>query len=188
MTKISTLSDQPFSFSPKNVIFGVKIMQFLIPGHHFGIFVSPTKGMDTFLFEMSMKRMFTFKNFRNVYWHGTTHSAMKANDLTQTGRDLQAVSVSSCRECWRTFLPPKNVQLAYIMCTPCPVCRTSRTGMFIWTVNIFRVTIVFLGYGFLSSLTPTKLWLLWDIYGTSHNACRQTNQRCHLSCCHCPHF
>ena len=32
--------------------------------------------MDTFLFEMSMKWMFTFKNFRNVYWHGKTHSAM----------------------------------------------------------------------------------------------------------------
>ena len=32
--------------------------------------------MDTFLFEMSMKWMFTFKNFRNVYWHGMTHSAM----------------------------------------------------------------------------------------------------------------
>ena len=30
-------------------------MQFLIPGQNFGIFVSPTKGMDTFLFEMSMK-------------------------------------------------------------------------------------------------------------------------------------
>ena len=63
-------------FSPKNVIFGVKIMQFLIPGQNFGIFVSPTKGMDTFLFEMSMKWMFTFKNFRNVYWHGKTHSAL----------------------------------------------------------------------------------------------------------------
>ena len=107
---------------------------------------------------------------------------MKVNDLTQTGRDLQAVTVSSCREWWRTFLPPENVQLAYIMCTPCPGCRTSRTGMFIWTVNIFRVTIVFLGYGFLSSLTPTKLWLLWDIYGTSHNACRQTYQFRHLRC------
>ena len=45
-------------------------------GQNFRIFASPTKGMDTFLFEMSMKRMFTFKNFRNVYWHGTTHSAM----------------------------------------------------------------------------------------------------------------
>ena len=76
MTKISTLSDQPFSFPSKNVIFGVDIMKFLIPGQNFGIFASPTKGMDTFLFEMSMKWMFTFKNFRNVYWHGKTHSAM----------------------------------------------------------------------------------------------------------------
>ena len=76
MTKISTFSDQPFSFPPWNRIFGAKIMKFLIPGQNFGIFASPTKGMDTFLFEMSMKRMFTFKNFRNVYWHGTTHSAM----------------------------------------------------------------------------------------------------------------
>ena len=76
MTKISTLSDQPFSFSPKNVIFGVKIMKFLIPGQNFGIFASSIKGMDTFLFEMSMKWMFRFKNFRNVYWHGKTHSAM----------------------------------------------------------------------------------------------------------------
>ena len=87
---------------------------------------------------------------------------MKVNDLTQTERDLQAVSVSSCREWWRTFLPPENVRLAYIMCTPCPVCRTSRTGMFIWTVNIFRVTIVILRFGFLSSLTQTKLRLLSD--------------------------
>jgi len=67
VTKISTLSDQPLSFPSKNVIFGVDIMKFLIPGQIFGIFASPTKGMDTFLFEMSMKRMFTFKNFRNVY-------------------------------------------------------------------------------------------------------------------------
>ena len=42
-------------------------MQFLIPGQNFGIFASPTKGMDTFLFEMSMKRMFKFKNFKIVY-------------------------------------------------------------------------------------------------------------------------
>ena len=78
MTKISTLSDQPFSFSPKNVIFGVKIMKFLIPGQNFGIFASSIKGMDTFLFEMSMKWMFRFNNFRNVYWHGIgkTHSAV----------------------------------------------------------------------------------------------------------------
>ena len=53
-------------------------MQFLIPGQNFGIFVSPTKDMDTFLFEMSMTWMFTFKNFRNVDWHGKTHSAMFA--------------------------------------------------------------------------------------------------------------
>ena len=53
-----------------------KIMIFFIPGQNFGIFASPTKGMDTFLFEMSMKLLFTFKNFRNVYWHGKTHSAM----------------------------------------------------------------------------------------------------------------
>ena len=78
MTKISTLSDQPFSFSPKNVIFGVKIMKFLIQGQNFGIFASSIKGMDTFLFEMSMKWMFTFKNFRNVYWHGKQHSACSA--------------------------------------------------------------------------------------------------------------
>ena len=32
--------------------------------------------MDIFLFEMSMKWMFTLKNFSNVYWHGKTHSAM----------------------------------------------------------------------------------------------------------------
>ena len=76
MTKISTFSDQPFSFPPWNRIFGAKIMKFLIPGQNFGIFASPTKGMGTFLFEMSMKWMFTFKNFRNVYWHGKTHSAM----------------------------------------------------------------------------------------------------------------
>ena len=51
-------------------------MKILISGQNFGIFASPTKGMDTFLFEMSMKWLFTFKNFRNVYWHGKTHSAM----------------------------------------------------------------------------------------------------------------
>ena len=48
-------------------------------GQNFRIFASPTKGMDTFLFEMSMKRMFAFKNFRNVYWHGTTHSELSDN-------------------------------------------------------------------------------------------------------------
>ena len=30
-------------------------MKFLIPGQNFGIFASSIKGMDTFLFEMSMK-------------------------------------------------------------------------------------------------------------------------------------
>jgi len=55
MTKISTFSDHPFSFPPKNVIFGVRIMKFLIHGQNFGIFASSTKGMDTFLFEMSLK-------------------------------------------------------------------------------------------------------------------------------------
>ena len=63
-------------FSPKNVIFEVEIMNFLMPGQNFGIFASPRKGMDTLLFEMSMKWAFTFKNFRNVYWHGKTHGAM----------------------------------------------------------------------------------------------------------------
>ena len=53
-------------------------MKFLIPGQNFGIFASSIKGMDTFLFEMSMKWMFRFKNFRNVYWHGKTHSALAA--------------------------------------------------------------------------------------------------------------
>ena len=37
------------------IIFGVKIMKFLIPGQNVGIFASSIKGMDTFLFEMSMK-------------------------------------------------------------------------------------------------------------------------------------
>ena len=45
-------------------------------GQNIGSFASATKGMDTFLFEMSMKWMFTFKNFRIVYWHGKTHSAL----------------------------------------------------------------------------------------------------------------
>ena len=53
-------------------------MKFLIPGQNFGILASPTKEMDTFLFQMSMKWMFTFKSFRNVYWHGKTHSALIA--------------------------------------------------------------------------------------------------------------
>ena len=30
-------------------------------------------------FFMSMKWMFTFKNFRNVYWHGKTHSPLSKN-------------------------------------------------------------------------------------------------------------
>ena len=81
MTKISTLSDQPFSFSQWNRIFGVKNHNFFEPGQNIGIFASATKGMDTFLFEMSMKLMFTFKNFRNVYWHGTQHSAMSIRPL-----------------------------------------------------------------------------------------------------------
>ena len=106
MTKISTLSDQPFSFPPKNVIFWVKIMKFLIPGQNFGIFASPTKGMDTFLFEMSMKWMFTFKNFRNVYWHGKTHSAMDYGRLrwaiflswiwSNTCKDVQGPGSMKC--------------------------------------------------------------------------------------------
>ena len=45
-------------------------------GQNFRIFASPSKGLDTFLFEMSMKWMFTFKNFRNVYWQGKQHSAL----------------------------------------------------------------------------------------------------------------
>ena len=80
MTKISTLSDQPFSFSQWNRIFGVKNHNFFEQGQNIGIFASATKGMDTFLFEKSMKLMFTFKNFRNVYWHGTQHSAMVSQE------------------------------------------------------------------------------------------------------------
>ena len=34
------------------------------------------KGMDTFLFELSMKWMFTFKNFRKIYWQGEQHSGL----------------------------------------------------------------------------------------------------------------
>ena len=67
-----TLSNQPFSFPPQNVIFEVEIMIFLMPGQNFCIFASPRKGMDTFY----LKWAFTFKNFSNVYWHGKTHSAM----------------------------------------------------------------------------------------------------------------
>ena len=66
-------------------------MKFLIPGQNFGIFASPTKGMDTFLFEMSMKWMFTFKNFRNVYWHGKRHSAMWLRIFT--GRSFEETSI-----------------------------------------------------------------------------------------------
>ena len=70
-------------------------MQFFEPGQNIGSFASATKGMDTFLFEMSMKWMFTFKNFRNVYWHGKTHSAMtnakrykqKDKEKGDSGRD-----------------------------------------------------------------------------------------------------
>ena len=42
-------------FFPKNRIFGVKIIIFLIPGQNFGIIASATQGMDIFLLEMSMK-------------------------------------------------------------------------------------------------------------------------------------
>ena len=48
------MSDHPFSFSPKNRIFDVKIIKLLKPGQNFGIFVSAKEGMDTFLFEMSI--------------------------------------------------------------------------------------------------------------------------------------
>ena len=41
--------------------------------------------MDTFLFEMSMKWMFTFKSFRNVYWHGKTHSGIVSQPGCQAG-------------------------------------------------------------------------------------------------------
>ena len=51
-------------------------MTFLIQGQKFGIFALPKKEMDTFLLEMSMKWMFTFKNFRNVCWHGKTYCAL----------------------------------------------------------------------------------------------------------------
>ena len=32
--------------------------------------------MDTYQYEMSMKCIFTFINFQNVYFHGIAHSAM----------------------------------------------------------------------------------------------------------------
>ena len=103
MTKISTLSDQPFSFPSKNVIFGVEIMIFFIPVQNFGIFASPTKGMDTFLFEMSMKRMFTFKNFRNVYWHAKTHSAMVKIELDKNEIGAERNSKVKNKRKWETL-------------------------------------------------------------------------------------
>ena len=63
-------------FFPQKCHFWSKDYDFFIPGQNFGIFASSIKGMDTFQFEMSMKWMFRIKNFRNVYWHGKTHSAL----------------------------------------------------------------------------------------------------------------
>ena len=78
-----SISDKNFNLVRPAVQFFPKKSHILCKNHNFfescqniGSFVSATKEMDTFLFEMSMKWMFTFKNFRNVYWHGTTHSAM----------------------------------------------------------------------------------------------------------------
>ena len=82
--KFQPCQTSPSVFPPQNVIFWVKIMKVLIPGQHFGIFASSIKGMDTFLFEMSIKWMFTLKNFRNVYWHGKTHSAMIGHRTDKT--------------------------------------------------------------------------------------------------------
>ena len=64
---------------------------FFKPGHYIGTFASAKKGMDTFLFEMSMKWMFTFKNFRNVYWHGKTHSALTESFENQLKFVLQCL-------------------------------------------------------------------------------------------------
>ena len=124
MTKISTLSDQPFSLSPKNVIFRVIIMKFLIPGQNFGIFASSIKGMDTFLFEMSMKWMFTFKNFRNVYWHGKTHSAMvePSSNILPNGRRTKICKV--CRKEGRAQAIIDHIEAHHLegMSLPCDFC------------------------------------------------------------------
>ena len=58
--------------------------------------------MDTFLFEMSMKWMFTFKNFRNVYWHGKTHSALYPSWPNLLG-DRPSITF------WGFFFPDESV-------------------------------------------------------------------------------
>ena len=53
VTKIPTLSDQSFSFSPKKSHIWCKNHIFFEPCQNIGSFASATKGIDTFLFEMS---------------------------------------------------------------------------------------------------------------------------------------
>ena len=131
MTKISTLSDQPFSFSPWNRIFGVKNHNFFEPGQNIVSFASATERMDTFLFEMSMKWMFTFKNFRNVYWHGKTHSLMmeKVQKRIPTGisRDGKQKLTTSCiyKVCFSNIKDHIEANHLEGISLSCDVCDTT---------------------------------------------------------------
>ena len=76
MEKISPLSDPPFSIFHKKITKKIKKIIFFFLSKNLGSFASPTKGMNTFHYEMSKKWIFTSMNFQKVYWHGKTHSAM----------------------------------------------------------------------------------------------------------------
>ena len=76
ITKISPLSDPPFSIFHKKITKKIKNRISFFLSKILGSFASSKKGMNTFHYEMSMKWIFTFMNFQNVYWHGKAHSAL----------------------------------------------------------------------------------------------------------------
>ena len=128
-------------------------MKFLIPGQNFGIFASPTKGMGTFLFEMSMKWMFTFKNFRNIYWHGKTHSALGQGRLVSLSHvqthvtDVKIFLTTLKSLCFRrmdgsycrgTFgLEPTFSSASSMFCLASPKAQTFRTYSSGWPAGFF---------------------------------------------------
>ena len=88
-------------FFPQKCHFWSKDYEIFDTRSKFWIFASSIKGIGTFLFEMSMKWMFRFKNFRNVYWHGKTHSALvepNSMDKPLLGLPQQNKSEFSWRE------------------------------------------------------------------------------------------
>ena len=78
--------------------------------------------MDTFLFEMSMKWMFTFKNFRNVYWHGTQHSALRSSKITVN-------QASACTELIFITTVANLRNCCILLCSYCVVLLAKQQGI-----------------------------------------------------------